>query len=139
MEEHFELASSIYLVAASHKLDLHNNYDFQGVEYSTHERSAALRWHRGDGDWVPADLPSFIELRYEGVERFEFHRRDPEMPFTEDDCLANAGYWTDEDWADGVFDASPDPDSDWLRAFQFQSGAIILIRASTGTAIIKES
>ncbi len=139
MEEHFTFADSIYLVAQGHELDLHNNYDFQGVEYSIEERSASLHWRRGDGDWIPTESPTLIELRYQGVERFEFHRRDPEMPFTEDDCLANAGYWTDKDWADGVFDTPADPEIDWLRAFQFQSGAVILIQADTAIAIIKES
>lgn len=137
MEEHFSFGSDIYLVTDGYKLDLHNNYDFHGVDYSIRDRSVILRWHRGDGDWVPKDSPSEVELRYDGVERFEFHRRDPEMPFTEDDCLANSGYWTDEDWGDGVFVTPAEPEPDWLRAFQFQSGAVILIQAREANATIK--
>ena len=111
MEEHFTFGSDIYRVADGDELDLHNNYDFQGVDYSIRDRSVTLRWHRGEGDWVPKQSPAEVELKYDGVERFEFHRRDPEMPFTEDDCLANSGYWTDEDWGDGVFvtPAAPEP------------------------------
>ena len=137
MEEHFTFGSDIYLVADGHELDLHNNYDFQGVDYSIRDRSVVLRWHRGGGNWVPEGSPSEVVLRYDGVERFEFHRRDPEMPFTEDDCLANSGYWTDEDWGDGVFVTSAPPEPDWLRAFQFQSGAVILIQAREAHATIK--
>ncbi|NLT69279.1 MAG: hypothetical protein GXX91_01130 [Verrucomicrobiaceae bacterium] len=137
MKEHFTFGSDIRLVADGHELDLHNNYDFQGVDYSVRDRSVILRWQRGGGDWVPKEIPSEVELRYDGVERFEFHRRDPEMPFTEDDCLASSGYWTDEDRGGGILVMPAAPEPGWLRAFQFQSGAVILIQAQEGHAAIK--
>jgi hypothetical protein len=137
MKEHFTFDSGIYLVANGHELDLHNNYDFQGVDYSISDRSVILRWHRGDGDWLPKESPFKVELRYDGVERFEFQRRSPEIPFTEDDCLANSGYWTDEDWASGAFVEWAVPEPDWLRAFQFHSGAVILVQAREAHATIK--
>jgi hypothetical protein len=137
MEEHFKLKDSIYLVADGHELDLHNNFDFQGVDYAIQNRTVRLQWRKGLGEWVPKDDPSEVSLTYADVSRFEFHPRDPGMPFTEDDCLSDAGYWTDDDWADGVFTTEGDPEPKWLRAFQFQSGAIILIHAAEAHATIK--
>lgn len=137
MEEHFELKDSIYLVEGGHELDLHNNYDFVGFEYSIDDRTVSLNWRRGIGDRISTEDPSEARLTYTDVTRFEFRRRDPEMPFTEDDCLSNAGFWTDEDWADGVFTTEAEVDPSWLRAFEFQSCAIILIQAESARATIK--
>ncbi|MCP5537273.1 MAG: hypothetical protein H7A51_13715 [Akkermansiaceae bacterium] len=137
MKEHFSLKDSIYLVIGELTLDLHNNYNFSEIEYSVQNRSVRLKWSRGDGDWVDITHPKGVELIYSEVHRYEFHRRDPEMPFTEDDCLADAGFWSDDDWADGVFTISGEPEPNWLRAFEFQSGAIILIHAKEAKAIIQ--
>jgi hypothetical protein len=63
--------------------------------------------------------------------------RDPEMLFTEDDCLSSAGYWTDEDWCDGVMICESDSETEWLRAFHFQSGATVAIAADEAKAIIR--
>lgn len=123
-------------MAEEHELDLHHNFDFVSVEYSIDDRSVGLHWRRGSGDWIPAKASREVRLTYSDVTRFEFRPRDPEMPFTEDDCLSDAGFWTDADWADGVFTTDADIDPKWLRAFEFQSGAIILAEAAEGRATI---
>lgn len=137
MEEHFKLKDSIYLVADGDELDLHNNFDFVGVEHSIDDRTVSLHWRKGSGRWIPTEAPSEAHLVYTDVSRFEFRPRDPDLPFSEDDCLSDAGFWTDEDWADGIFTTDADVDPKWLRAFEFQSGAIILIQAAEARATIK--
>lgn len=106
MEEHFTLKNSIYLIAGGEELDLHNNYDFVGLDYSIADRVLILRWLLSPGDWVTLNSPSEVELEYRDVARFEFRPRDPEMPFTEDDCLWDAGYWREAGWPDGVCSAA---------------------------------
>ncbi len=135
MDEQFTLRD-VYLCAEGLELDLHNDYDFCALHYSVENRSVSLYWRKGDGEWVPGDGPREIELTYEGVERFEFHPRDAELPFTEDDCLFTVGYWTDEDCANGIYVASDPPDSKWLRAFEFQSRALVLILAKQAHVIL---
>ena len=145
MAEHFTLKNSIYLVAGGKELDLHNNYDFVGLDYSIANRILVLRWLRSPGDWVSLDSPCEVELEYRDVARFEFRPRDPEMPFTEDDCLWDAGYWREAGWPDGVssvsdssvFSTDAEPEKDWLRAFLFHSGAMVLIGADEAHAKIK--
>jgi hypothetical protein len=134
MIEEFSIKDAIYLVHGVHCLDLHNDYDFTGVVYSVAERRVTLKWRRGAGDWVRACLPAEVELLFEDVSRFQVMPRDPEMPFTEDDCLSSAGWWVDEEWCDGVMDCEAGEGSGWLRAFGFQSGAIMAIAAEKGKA-----
>jgi hypothetical protein len=137
MIEDFTIKDAIYLVSGEDALDLHNNYDFTGITYSVAERRATLTWVRSIGDRVPATQPLQLQLEFLGVSCFHFMPRDPEMPFTEDNCLSSAGYWTDEDWCDGVMISEADPETEWLRAFHFQSGATVAIAADEAKAIIR--
>jgi hypothetical protein len=146
MEERFTFKDSIYLIADGEKLDLHNNYNFVGLEYSIEHRVLVLRWRCDHGDLASLDSPSEIELEYRDVTRFEFRPRDPEMPFTEDDCLWNAGYWREAGWPvgvwsgcleSGVFSTDAVPEEDWFRAFQFHSGAVVVVRAGEAHAKIR--
>lgn len=137
MIEDFTIKDAIYLVSGEDTLDLHNNYDFTEITYSVAQRRATLTWVRSGGDWVPATEPLELQLEFHGVSRFRYMPRDPEMPFTEDNCLSSAGYWTDEDWCDGVMICEADPETEWLRAFHFQSGATVAIAADEARAIIR--
>jgi hypothetical protein len=137
MKEDFTIKDAIYLVSGKDSLDLHNNYLFTEIVYSLSDRTATLSWNRRSDDWVPVTLPTHAQLVFLGVSSFRFMPRDPEMPFTEDDCLSSAGYWTDEDWCDGVMVFEGDLESGWLRAFAFQSGAIVAIAADEAQAIIR--
>lgn len=137
MIEDYTIKDAVYLVSGDHSLDLHNDYDFTEVAYSIAERRATLTWHRSNGNWVQPTKPLQMQLVFLGVSRFQFIHRDPEMPFTKDDCLSNAGYWTDEEWCDGVMDFEAAPASNWLRAFAFQSGVMIAILADEAKAIIR--
>jgi len=49
------------------------------------------------------------------------------------------GYWTDEDWIEGVIilDPTQAPDPEWLTAIGFMSGAIIAVRADSAHAKIE--
>ena len=137
MIEDFNIKDGIYLVSGENILDLHNNYDFSGISYSLAERRVTLTWFRSNGDWVQATEPLQVQLEFHGVSCFRFMPRDPEMPITEDNCLSSAGYWTDEDWCDGVMICDAEARTEWLRAFHFQSGAILAIAADEAKAIIR--
>ncbi len=136
MNNEFNIKDSIYLISEDYELDLHNDYNFEGIHYSVVERRATLLWKRSDGDWVSHTAPISVEIEFRGVSRFQFLPRDPKIPFSEDDCLSTAGYWTDDDWCDGVFSSEKAPDPEWLRAFEFMSGATILIKADEAQATI---
>ncbi len=137
MREDFVI-NAIDLVCEGWSLDLHNDYDFTGVEYSVAERRVTLSWRRSGREWVNPELPVGLVLTYGGVSRFQVMPRDAEMPFTEDSCLASAGFWTDEEWCNGVMICNADDGSGWMRAFGFQSGMILAIAAEGGKAVIRD-
>lgn len=137
LKEDFTL-HDIHLKKGGDLLDLHNDYHFTGMAYCVADRRVTLGWRKAAGARIPEGLPGELELLYEGVSRFQVLPRDPEMPFTEDDCLACAGWWTDEEWSDGVMICETDGGNGWLRAFQFQSGAIVVIAAGQGKAILRD-
>lgn len=138
MRRDFEIKDGIYLSQPPHELDLHNNFDFCGLYYSTEDRTLSLHWRRSTGDWVAAGTPASVSVEFQEVSEFRFLPRDAERPFTEDDCVSTFGYWTDEGWADGVFmpDPTQAPDPRWLTAIHFMSGATIAVQASSAQARI---
>jgi hypothetical protein len=138
MHRDFEIRLGIYLVRPPHELDLHNNFEFQELQYSVAERTLCLQWRRTLREGIPAMVPPSVTIEFRGVTEFRFQPRDPALPFTEDDCLDNFGYWTDEDWANGVILCDPfqTPDPSWLTAIEFMSGAVILVQADSAHAII---
>ena len=134
----FEIKNSIYLIQPPHELDLHNNFDFQDLRYSVAERTLSLQWRRSERQGIRASIPASITIEFRGVTEFRFLPRNPNIPFREDACFITFGYWTDEDWADGVICCEPYqvPDPSWLRAIAFMSGAVIAVRADSAHATI---
>jgi len=137
MEKDFSFKDGIYLVKDQNEFDLHNNFDFQEVVYSVSQRRVTLGWSRSKGEWVSAHAPTFIRIEFSEVTEYRFFPRDSELPFTEDDCLSVAGYWTDGDWCDGVFMTDETPEKNWLTAFGFMSGAIIAVQAERAKAVLE--
>lgn len=139
MHRDFEITQGNYLVQPPHELDLHNNFDFLGFDYSVEHRTLLLRWRRSLGEWVASSAPASATIEFREVSEFRFQARDSAMPFTEDDCVNTFGYWTDEDWADGVIvvEASQQPDPRWLAAVEFMSGAVIAVQAASAHARIE--
>ena len=136
MNRNFEIVNGIYLVQESHELDLHNNFDFKGLEYSVEKRSLVLRWQRSNGDWVSSEAPGALTIEFKGVSEFRFMPRDSDMPFTEDDCINSFGYWIDEDWVEGVVVVEPNRKAEpqWLTAIEFMSGAVLAVQAKSANA-----
>ena len=139
MKRDFEIVDGIYLVQSPYELDLHNNFDFLGLNYSVEARTLLLSWRRSHGDWVAPGTPESVNVEFREVSEFRFSPRDAEFPYTEDDCVDSFGYWVDEDWADGVIIAedSQSPDPTWLTAIDFMSGAVIVVQAISAHAQIK--
>jgi hypothetical protein len=100
MRRDFEISQGIYLVQGAHELDLHNDFDFLGLDYSAEHRQLLLRWRRSQGEWVATGTPSSVSIEFREVSQFCFQPRDTAQSFTEDDCERSVGYWRDEDWAD---------------------------------------
>ena len=139
MKRNFDIVDGIYLVQRPYELDLHNNFNFTGLHYSVKDRTILLIWRRSDGEWIAHGTPESVNLEFRHVSEFRFLPRSAEFPFTEDDCVNSFGYWTDEDWADGVIVIEPgqSPEPTWLMAIDFMSGAVIAVQAASAHARIE--
>ena len=92
MHSTFELDQTIALVVGNHHWDLHNCFDFVGLDYRPADQTARLHWRRGLGHWVPAECPEQLVLSFSGVTKFTCRQRDAEMPFGEDTCVASISF-----------------------------------------------
>lgn len=117
-------------------LDVHNCYDFCLMQHDVSKRRLKLFWRRGTGDWIDGSLPSDLTICFTDVNYFLAKPRDPKIPFSEDDCLANFGYDSDEGWADGPFFQEAPVSADWRWSFEFQSGAQMVVGAKSVEAIL---
>ena len=110
-----------------------------GLHYSVEDRRLLLNWRRAQGEWVASETPASVSVEFREVSEFRFLPRNVGLPFTEDDCVSSFGYWTDEDWADGVIFAEPSQtvDPSWLTAIYFMSGAVIAVQAASAHAQIE--
>lgn len=133
----FTWRDSIYVKYGDNDYDLHNNFNFRQFTYDPAAQLLVMEWKLRTGEWVLQGQPKRISIRLQGVSQFSFKERNPELPFSEDDCLASFGYVNNEDWADGQFWVDEQPADDWRWSFIFQSGAEIQV--SGDTAIIEIS
>ena len=125
--ENFSWSDGIRLVVNEQEFDLHNCFDFRSFDYNVANRTASLKWCRGSGEWIDRNLAAGVRIEFFDVDYLKIRPRDPELPFTEDDCLASFGYDCDEDWTNGQFWMDGPADPTWRWSFLFQSGAEIVI------------
>src|SRR5688500_15534589 len=126
MTINFLLTGNYALNYKGRHLDLHNNFDFFGLEYKVEEQSLILKWLKGAGEWVPENELEEIVLIHKQVNYLNVQPRDHLMPKTEDTCLSEISFFptSDRHINDSVIDRSlPNVDDDIL--YHFQSGLSI--------------
>ena len=133
MQSTFQLDQSIAISADGMYCDLHNCYDFVGFEYRATEKKARFEWKRGDGDWIAAESPKRLFLSFDGVANFAVLKRDDEMPFTEDSCVASITFLPPElsDHFDAICPGERFENEH--LSINFQSGSAIKIWAASVT------
>ncbi|MCK9202325.1 MAG: hypothetical protein M0P42_14430 [Gallionella sp.] len=130
--------SNIELEVGDSCFDLHNNFDFEGFSYGVANRSLAMKWKRGIGDWVPLGSPLEIEVKIEGVIHFSVTPRNPELPFSEDDCLNCVSFVEPDQPIDDCFITAVAPIPTELHyIFQFMSGLNIRVQAEEARCLVK--
>ena len=133
--KNFTVREAIYIVCGGRESDLHNWYAFRSFTYDVQTRELRLIWAKRDDDRILREHPSKLILAFQQVSSLEIQPRDPKLPFTEDDCLANIGYISKELGIPGVFASDKKPDDEWKWVFDFMSGAQVVMQAKTVEAI----
>jgi len=134
--ENLKWTGSVELLVAEVHLDLHNCYDFASFKHDIQKRELILIWRRGTGDWVDASLPSQFTLNFFDVYHLKIEPRDHQLPFTEDDCLEEFGFYSDAETNEDPFFREFDIDPNWLWSFTFQSKAEIVVGAKLAKATL---
>ena len=136
MRRNFQLVSTVEIVAGDRHFDLHNCFDFVGFEYQPTEKKACLTWKRGAVEYASPTLPGQLVLTFEGVTNFAVKRRDEDMPFTEDNCVASITFLPPElaDNFGAIIQGYRSHDEH--LSIEFQSGSGLKIWAETATCEI---
>ena len=130
MLENFRLgADYISLWQGESCFDLHNDYSLERLSYNLEARELCFFWCRRT-EIGTAKLPAGLQLQLTGVYLFRAHERDPEQPYTEDDCLANIGFmWNSMPHELSAFAKhAPQQDCNHL-SLMFQSGFAVKVGA----------
>jgi hypothetical protein len=93
MKINFQVTDNYALNYQGRHIDLHNNFDFNNLEYSTETMTLVLRWIKSSGDWVKEDELSHLALVHKNVSYLFILPRDPEMPLSEDSCLSDITFF----------------------------------------------
>ncbi len=67
MRASFELVESFAVSSGEVWADLHNDFDFDGVEVGWLDRTVTLAWRRASGTWVPAEAPRALRMVFSNV------------------------------------------------------------------------
>jgi hypothetical protein len=136
--ENFEIcSSSIELQTGNTIWDLHNVFDFCGLELIPSENAAVMRWNLPPGSNHPSISGtkfSGMTLRFKNLQFLHVGKRDADLPLTEDTCI---WYVLKVDPNIGHVDPYMRCPRDWKPAdsfrlvFAFQSHRIIEIESET--------
>lgn len=111
---------SIYLETDRESFDLHNCFHFVGFDYDVSSRTLRLRW--APSAHAPPGQRRSIVVTFCQVTHFSAEPRDPETPFTEDDCLEGIYSTIPGAGSPAYLDAGTEPPSDSPYIFCFMSG-----------------
>lgn len=82
----FRIEDTALLVGEAY-YDLHNCYDFRSLSYDVDARIVTLEWIVSVADYVPEGSPGAITVIMSDVSSFIATPRDPNIGYSEDDCL----------------------------------------------------
>lgn len=129
----FKIEDGIYFVVNGKHLDIHNDYDCLGFSYDFKKKQVIVSWTINQGDWVSKNLPSTLELSLREVTVVKTSERDPNVPFSEDDCVMQIGFaYSDINNDDFKNCLAPEQSDNFsLFALWFQGGCGLYVAAKS--------
>jgi hypothetical protein len=140
MNRDFHILHGMTLKQSDREIDLHNDFDFLGFDYSAGRHVLSLRWQRSSGEWVPPSTPLRLVIEFHQISLFDLETSRSHSVNSGDDCVHCIGYRHPSPAPDDVIVLEPGqvPDPAWLTAIQFASGTIMTLQAASARAIIDE-
>ncbi len=125
----FKIKDHIYLVSEGVEHDVHNNFDFDVLEFDEKKKEAILSWISIDAPWNRNNPTERIELKIKNVSSIESSPPDPEADPSDDKTLEDFLFTCDEEWCDQPFSIESEPEESWGWVFDFSSGRSITVFA----------
>lgn len=73
--------------APNHYADLHNNFCFENLHYSSATATLKLSWRKSSSKWARHEPWQALHLLFEGVSYWQVREREPTYPLSEDQTL----------------------------------------------------
>src|SRR5574337_1015696 len=93
MRANFRITDNYAVNYEGKHIDLHNNFDFTGFEYSIATMTLVLSWVKSSGDWVAQNELRHLRFVHRNVSYLTILPRDPETPLSEDFCLSDVTFF----------------------------------------------
>ena len=135
--KNFEITGSIELCSGQLYWDIHNFADFEGLELLPANDAVVMKWTvpKRDNPWgCFENKHSGMNLYFDDLQYLKITARDPQMPFTEDACVAHILKVDPSVQHDDPFMRTRkiwDPDTPFRLVFLFQSARVIELEAGT--------
>jgi len=135
----FLVDSNYALDVGGRHIDLHNNFDFESIEYSIRQNRLSMTWAKVTGDWVQIDVPEYVKIEFDNV---VFLKIQTDSYDKNDDkgTLSFIGYLhpEDVDLMDGCLDES-EANSNYHMIIAFEGGLAIKIFSEKAVCLLDQN
>lgn len=123
----FLVDSNYALDVDGRHIDLHNNFDFESVEYSAKQNRVSVTWAKVTGNWVRIDVPEYVQLVFDNVALLKL-QTDNSDKNNDKETLSFIGYLHPDDVGlmDGCLDEN-EANSTYHMIIVFEGGLAIKI------------
>jgi hypothetical protein len=93
MKVNFDIKDNRAIEIVGQLIDLHNNFDFVGLDYNVADREIELKWKKSSGDWVDKNEFSSLVLTHKGVTFLKVIEQYEKSTYEDDSCLGEITFF----------------------------------------------
>jgi len=128
MKTNFEVIDNHALESAARYIDLHNNFDFVGIEYNFAKREVRLEWGKSPESWVDINEPSKLVFIHQEVSFLRIIEQEENSSIIDATCLGELTFFPSTSRSinsEIVSQRKPNLEDDIL--YFFENGSLIRI------------
>ena len=140
MKVNFDIIDNHALNLEGQHIDLHNNFDFVGLDYNVANRAIKLNWKKAIGEWIEINEISSLTLVHKSVTFFEVIDKGENKNHEDATCLAEITYFSStsrEINDEFILQSKPNKNDDII--FFFENGQRVRIHCEQIELTINES
>ena len=128
MKVNFDIIDNHAIEIEGRHIDLHNNFDFVGFDYTIADREIKIHWKKSSGEWVDKNEFSSLVLTHKDVTYLKVIEQDENSTYEDDCCLDEISFFpsTAREINDSIVSQSKPNEGDDILYF-FENGQRIRI------------